>query len=281
MQDSGGFYSLTLSVLVVVVIAVIIWGRWKEKARIAAMTPEERAVFEAEQEHQRRVKEVAGALAGAQRQFDSGVKIAEHSLQHAYNMGTNQLAKYSGQAGWVKLHENRIETSSGSAAFENGPVIATVDATGGIYESRRSTVTRVVTGGLVFGPPGAVVGAIAKKRSQHDSRELYLLVESSRWGALIKCKPDDGPRVRELAMKINAASRNADSIKAAREHAIAQATSSLESARLNTAALDEAGRVLAAAEADTARVDQARAALAARRAAENQPQQEADCNTTD
>lgn len=273
MSDTDMLSMLAFVLVVAIIAAVIIWDRHKTKARIAAMTPEEHDLYEAEREYQKLVSAAASTMAATQRQYDYTIKNAERNLQHAQRVGTNELAKYSGRTGWVRLHENRIETPQGTALFENGPVIATVDTAGGLYESRRSTFTRVAAGGLLFGPVGAVVGAIAKKRTRADARELYLLVESPVWGVLVQCKPDDGARVRDLAMRINAASRNADNARAAHDYAVAQATASLETARLNTAPLDEAKRMRAAAEADTGQVDRARAALAAAEATANQPQQ--------
>lgn len=79
----------------------------------------------------------------------------------------------------------------------------TVDSAGELQ--RRSTLTRTVAGALLFGPAGAVVGALFQK--QVDLRELYLLVDGERLAWAIPVHPSRGAAARSFAAKVNDAAR--------------------------------------------------------------------------
>lgn len=69
---------------------------------------------------------------------------------------------------------------------------------------RRSTLTRTAAGGLLFGPAGAIVGALFKKTV--DKRELYLLVDGPVFAWAVEVRASDGPAARSFAAKVNTAS---------------------------------------------------------------------------
>lgn len=70
---------------------------------------------------------------------------------------------------------------------------------------RRTTLTRVAAGGFLFGPAGAVVGALAKKKVDH--RELYLVVDGDLYAWAVPVNPNKGAEARAFAAKVNTASR--------------------------------------------------------------------------
>jgi len=61
----------------------------------------------------------------------------------------------------------------------------------------RSTVTRTVAGGLLFGPAGLIVGALFRKKQ--DMRELYLLVDGPLYAWAVPVPPKLGPQARNFA----------------------------------------------------------------------------------
>lgn len=144
-----------------------------------------------------------------------------------------------------------MATKEVEARFEDGPVTATVDTAGNLAVTRRGTITRTVL-------LGGIGGLIFKKATRHDTRELYLLVEAPNSADLIQCRPDDGPKVRQIAVQINSASRGYASALEAHEQDVAQAERELQLLRDDRAAVEEAEAKLRSAEADTERLDAAR-----------------------
>jgi hypothetical protein len=97
----------------------------------------------------------------------------------------------------------------------------------------------------------------------HDTRELYLLIESDAFATLITCNPDDGAKVRQFATALKQAALQADHVRAQRASAVATAERALAIEQQNTAPVDAARAALQWATADTARVDAATRALEA------------------
>ena len=201
------------AIIAVIVIALLGGGvgfllfllRRKKQQEIAAMSPQERASFEAEKEHKTTV-----------RAWDKQVATANHDFQRLQSQVNQVQGKYSG----VRLYENRVETPQGTIYFENGPVEAMADTAGNLAVTQRITLTRLVAGGIVG-------GIIFPKKKKHDTRELYLLIKSPTLASLVECQPDDGPKVRALATSINNAALSASSRKQARELATTQAQAKL------------------------------------------------------
>lgn len=150
-------------------------------------------------------------------------------------------------------------TFGGQTFSLNPSYQATVDTAGNLATSSRTTATRVVAGGLLFGPVGAIVGASAKKNRVHDTRELYLLVQGDAFSGIITCRPDDGPKVRQLAVAISNAGRNVEQMLAYRAHTMATTAQALATEQENTAELVSAQNALDSARSATQRKDQAAA----------------------
>ena len=101
----------------------------------------------------------------------------------------------------VRLQGDRISHRSQSQPVAG--VTAVVESAGELQ--RRATLTRTVAGGLVFGPAGAVVGALFKKKV--DTRELYLLIDGERFAWAVKLNPKRGAAARRFAATVNTAAR--------------------------------------------------------------------------
>ncbi len=96
----------------------------------------------------------------------------------------------------------------------------------------------------------------------HDSRELYLLIETPNFASVIPCLPDGGPKVRLLANSINNMSKNAAKIQKNREGSIGDAKGRLEEAKeACEIGLRQTQALLDAARKETARLHAARTAI--------------------
>ncbi|MHA6668547.1 hypothetical protein ACX3O0_06710 [Homoserinimonas sp. A447] len=81
---------------------------------------------------------------------------------------------------------------------------ATVETAGQIRE--RTSLTQTVAGGLLFGPVGAIIGALVK--GSIDERELYLIVEGSEYAWAVDVNPKKGAEARKFAARVNTAARH-------------------------------------------------------------------------
>ena len=224
---------------------------------LAAMTPEERELYEAEKEYERSVKQAERELAWKTTKHKAKVWAAEGALKKAREQGRDHLGTYwSKSYKKVDLWRDRIEVplpdgSKKEHHFENGSVMATVDTAGNLAVTKTGTLTRW----LAYGDTGA---SLFKKTKKHDTRELYLMIEGPDFVSLVECKPDEGPRVREFAAKINNASKSAHLVSQAREEAIAQAERELEVARKDRSEIEAATKKLEDTKGRTERLDTAR-----------------------
>lgn len=241
------------------------WRDRREEAKVASMGPEERELYEAEREYNRRVDEASKVLANAQAAYDASVRDVVRRASAAEKIGLRRIATFVGSKGdVVTLNEYFVWTAQGVAKFRDGPVSVTVDASGSCDYTSRTSPARVALGGALFGPAGAIVGAVAKVDKAHDHRKLYLRIEAPSLAVLVECKPDDETMVRRLAMQIEAASRNWSSLWQQRDDAIAIVNRDYLAAKADTKAIDLAAEALANAKLATSRVDAARAVLAKR-----------------
>ena len=71
---------------------------------------------------------------------------------------------------------------------------------GNITATRRQTFTRF----HFLGPASVFI----PKETKTDVREFYLFIENNTSGTMIRCKPEDGPKVRAFALAVNVAARN-------------------------------------------------------------------------
>jgi hypothetical protein len=246
-------------------IWLFLFLRARERKRIEAMSPEERELHEANLEYNATLKEAQKSLRDHQKVYDAGVAGATRAVKEAEGIGNRTIASYRGRDGNVAATELAV-TFNNQSFYIDGSFRAAADTAGNLATSSRTTLTRVAAGGLIFGPAGAIVGAVAKKNKVVDTRELYLLVESSAFSGVITCNPDDGPRVRQVAAAINNAARNFEQVRAYREHSIATAHGQLEQAKLDTAGVQEATKYLEWAQTNLGRREAASRALDSARA---------------
>lgn len=264
-MSSGGIITLILLgvLIVAVVLALLLLKRRrdKEKRRIAAMSPDEREHRDANLEYDANVKAASAENAGQLTARDARLRVAQKAVATANALGSRSVGSYRGRDGSVSVNELMI-TLNGQSFALNDQIRATVDTAGNLATSSRSTFTRVAGGAVLFGPVGAIVGASAKKNKIHDTRELYLMIESPQFGAAITCNPDHGPRVRQLAVAINNAGRQVEQMTAYRVSQISIADAALAAEEANTEPIDTAAAALEAAKANTVRKDAAAARLA-------------------
>ena len=201
----------------------------KHQRMLAAMSPEQRELYEAEKEYKKSVKRVERELTWAETARTMKVTVAEASLREAQGAVRKHIGSYSGQDGKkVELYENRIKVPHGGSRanwlgqvehfFESGPVEASVNTAGG----------------------------------------LHLQLEGVGFASLIQCNPEDESKVREFALKTNNAFDSIHAMLEARERAVAQARRELEAARNDRANIDAAKLKLETVKSDTGRVDAAR-----------------------
>jgi len=233
--------------------AVGLLGRTRKSASHAEIE-----LSEAQSEYKQATKAAEKNLKAATKSWDKALKEAERSLAEAQKFGTKKLGSYGG----LVLYEHAVVTPQGTINLEAEPAVASVDSAGNLMQTRRSTLTRMATGGVLLGPAGLFAGGMMKKKGKFDTRELYLVVESASVASLIQCRPDDGPKVRQLANAINMASRGAPTRGAQRAQVVPQWEQHVQGVRTQRdAAIAEAVGALEAARNNTLRADQARAAL--------------------
>jgi hypothetical protein len=190
--------------------AILIRNLVRRHKAVGALTVEERAHYDS-------LKAARKELKGAERTYASNVRDGERSLKKART--PDQLGSIGGHV----LYDVRIKTPEGTYPL-TAEVTATVDNAGALATKSRSTLTRMGVGTLVAGPFGLVAGAVAKKSSTIDKRELYLLVDGGEWASMAKLNPDDGAKARKFAQAVNVAARKAAAVERER----AQLVSGLE-----------------------------------------------------
>ena len=235
-------------------------GRWITDLK-QPKTPEETEARAARDEYEARVAAAKTALAAASAPLDRAVAEARTALATAQAIGTRHIATLSGLA----LYENYLTAASGSINLESDPVRAMVDTAGNLERTQKMSLGRVAGGALIFGPVGAIVGGLAKKSRTHDSRELYVLVESDALSLAIPCDPDKGMQARQFVARIQTTAAGAPARAQQRAELVPQWVRHLDDLVLRRAAtLAPYRQAVAAAEADTVRVDAAQAALPVR-----------------
>jgi hypothetical protein len=100
------------------------------------------------------------------------------------------------------LHEFVLVTPGGEVPLD--AVEASVDTAGNLSVTKRATLTRMATGGLLLGGLGAVLSLGFQKKEQLDTRELYLLLDAGPASVVIQADPDAGAEVRRFASAVNA-----------------------------------------------------------------------------
>lgn len=104
---------------------------------------------------------------------------------------------------------------------------------------------------MLFGPVGALIGGAGfKKKTEHDSRELYLMVETASLVAVVKCPPDHGMQARSFAARIQTAAKQAEQIAAERPRQINAVEIRLVAARNDTRLVESTERSVTQANGD-------------------------------
>lgn len=158
-----------------------------------------------EQERRTAVKEVERRLKDASKQYESRVKTSQKTVEetekdHAKRIKqiekrieAAEASKKLGSLAKVTLFDDRITTPEGTSTL-SADVRADCDTAGNLERSSRVTATRLLTVGIF---------AFAfKKKKTHDSRELYLVVETPDFMSVQPVDPDKGPQARKFAAQI-------------------------------------------------------------------------------
>lgn len=85
--------------------------RKEEQIRVAALSPLDLELHEAQNEHAVNSKGAAKELKNAQRAYDSGLKSAERSLKKATRVGSEQVASYAGKDGSASVTGLEIKST--------------------------------------------------------------------------------------------------------------------------------------------------------------------------
>lgn len=256
--------AITTLVLIVAVIAagvgVVVW-KIRQRQAIAAMSPLERAVYDAEAKYASAVKEATKSRDARVKEQKARVKAAASGVRDAQRIGSRTIAAYSAKDGRAEMTSLTL-TLRGRTVELNGSVSAAVDATGNVAVDRRTTAGRVVAGAVIAGPVGAVVGAAAKKKQVNDFRALYLTVTGPGFSVVFTCDPDTGGPARQFAAAVNSCAMNADRVRAQRSAALKSAQARLEEANADTGAVRLAESRLSSVMADRSEIEAAKLALA-------------------
>jgi hypothetical protein len=201
----------------------------EEEAPRSALKDAQRNLKEAEKAHERRVKAAKKAYATAQKARGSSVKDVERRLADARK--DRKLGSLAG----VTLYENRIVTPDGKAALSD-EVRADVDTAGNLAVSSRVTATRLVTLG--------VFAFAFKKKKTHDSRELYLVVETPEFMTVRQIDANLGAKARSFVAQIMTAARQAEGNAETKHRAVEEAKQERSQIQQDTSAIDSAWREL-------------------------------------
>ena len=186
---------MAILILVAVVLsatALFIVSRHRLNADLRALSPED----------QKRRIDILGA--------DKFLKAAQHSYDTAIGVAAKQLSAAQPPAvlarcGPAVLTETSIILNGRPRPLTPG-IRVDVDASGDVqkYGTSRTTATRVVTGALLFGPVGAIVGGSAKKTQVHtqDTRQLYLIVTGPDWQEVVQANPQLATAARQFAAAV-------------------------------------------------------------------------------
>lgn len=206
-----------------------------------------RAARDARRAYDRAVHAADRALRDAERNRENELHVARTQLAAAEDPRGGRVGEYRK----VVLYERVIVTPNGYEVSVRG-ASATVDAAGSIAVTQRPTLTRAAAGGLLFGPIGVLGSLASRKREVHDTRELYLIIETEAGGIVVECPGGDGLVARQFAVAIGTAARHLDALDAQRATMASAARSTLIRLEADTRTVDAAR-----AEADRVRRDPA------------------------
>lgn len=120
-------------------------------------------------------------------------KAAAHREAHQFDVLTTDFRVWGDKLQLKTTEGFREYPVAGSkASFESGAAATS-----------RITATRVLTGAVILGPLGAILGGMAKK----DTSRMFLIVEAANGDIVTtEAKAKDEAKVREFVTKANQAS---------------------------------------------------------------------------
>jgi hypothetical protein len=190
--------------------------------------PEVRGALKEERQKQKDARAAERRHAKAVQAHEKAVHQAGRALSAA--QARQVLGRYGKT---VILYDDQLVTPDGSCTLS--PAIkASVQDAGSLqkYVTSRVTLTRVATIGVF------AIGAKKKKTHSVDTRELYLLIETPQFDSLIRCDPNAGAAVRQLATNINNSGKRVEALReehreriTAAERALTKAKAALEAVR--------------------------------------------------
>jgi len=209
------------------------------------------------------------AVRGAERARASLLAKLQQRIDVLVDPRGRRLAAFAG----CILHEFVLITPGGQVPLDD--VEASVDTAGNLSVTKRATLTRMATGGLLLGGLGAVLSLGFQKKEREDTRELYLLLDAGAASVVVQADPDAGAEVRRFASAVNAFASDVDARRRQRGQDLAEVRqelarveadrSAIETAMARRAAITVGTRTLsalAAAESALARArDQERSAI--------------------
>lgn len=191
-----------------------------------------------------RRKQLESAMKQLGRTHDDYRKRVERAQAAVTEAGKSRKIG-GGVFGPVKLYDDRI-TVNGKTQSLSSEVQATVDTAGNLSTTRRHTLTRFA----LLGP----LSLFAPKKTKHDDRELFLLVEGPDWAELVKCDVKQQGQTRSLAQAINVAARQVEQTRAERRQRVEVAQRALAEARADQAAIKSAEHGVRAAHSATSEI---------------------------
>lgn len=209
----------------------------KHQRMLTEMSSEQRELYDAEKDYRKSVKKAEREVWKATKAHEARVMWAEGKLSWAKKKGQGRVDSYTGVHGnKIELWENRVRVPRS-----------------GTKENWMQDLSDRFLNEHYFQS-----GPVEARVENHGPSELYLIVEGDNFVGFVQGKPDDAPKVRELAVKINNASKSIRSVLQARKQAITQATADLEATKNNRTSIEEATERLETAKNDTNRLDIAR-----------------------
>lgn len=216
---------------VVGLIALGVRSSRREKARIAAMGPEEREHYLAKKEHDGRVRQAEARVRQAEADHRDLVSRIEKQIKGAQSIGLGRIER-------LKASKNLVLSPAGlSIGRKQYPLNASYQA--------------VVTTGRAGSP---------------DADTAYLAITSSVVKETVTVPVAQAPAARRFATALMDVARSAEKVVEGRRLQVTALERQLAEARRATGAIDDAKKALKATKKDTARLDAARRAWEAVRA---------------
>lgn len=136
------------------------------------------------------------------------VREYENELASLTEQGRVRRALYLGTVGEFDFYADRIVAGDGSVIAMHPSTRATVETSGSLSVTQRPTLTRMAAGSILPGS-ALIPGFALQKKSVHDSRKLYFVLEHPTGSALIEVMPQFETSARQLALEINQAAKSA------------------------------------------------------------------------